>query len=128
MVADKLTGSDIVIVSGDLVMEQSMRSVVDLHLTKNSSFTTLLARTPDLRTVTVPGSKATKYKRERDLIGLKEGNQLCLFTAEADVDERLTVSNKVLRGAGSLTVHSNLLDAHLYIVKKWVCDFIISDK
>ena len=127
LVADKLTGSDVVIVSGDLVMQQSLRGVVDLHLTKDSSLTTLLASTPDMKNVTVPGAKSNKYKKERDLIGLKD-NHLCLFTAEADVDEKLAISSKVLRSAGSFTVHSNLLDAHLYIVKRWVCDFIISDK
>ena len=105
-----------------------MRNVVDLHLTKNSSLTTLLAQTPDLKSVSVPGAKSTKYKKERDLIGLR-GNHLCLFTAEADVEEEeLAISSKVLRSVGSFTVNSNLLDAHLYIVKRWVCDYIIGDK
>ena len=33
---------------------------------------------------------------ERDLIGLS-GNNLCLFKSEADVEEEINISNKVLR-------------------------------
>ena len=37
IVADKLTGSDVIIVSGDLVMEESLRGIMDLHRMKNAS-------------------------------------------------------------------------------------------
>ena len=82
-----------------------------------------------MKTVVVPGDKKnTKYKKERDLIGL-HGDHLCLFTAEADVEEEeVKISSKVMRSVGSFTVHTNLLDAHLYVLKKWVCDYIISDR
>ena len=33
---------------------------------------------------------------ERDLIGLS-GNNLCLFKSEADVEEEINISNRVLR-------------------------------
>jgi len=69
----------------------------------------------------------TKFKKERDLIGLS-GDQLCLFTAEADVEEEVAISNKVLRAHPRITIHTNMLDAHLYIMKKWVCDYIVSDR
>ena len=56
LVADKLVGSDILIVSGDLVMEESLRPVFDLHRTKNSALTTLLTNNSlDMKTVSVPG-------------------------------------------------------------------------
>ena len=73
------------------------------------------------------GAKS-KHKKERDLIGVKE-NHLCLFTAEADVEEeKLNISSRVMRSMGSFTVNSSLLDSHLYIIKKWVSDYIITDK
>ena len=130
LVSDKLTGSDIIIVSGDLVMEESLRGIMDLHRMKNASFTSLLAKNSiDMKAVIVPGDKKnTKYKKERDLIGL-HGDHLCLFTAEADVEEEeVKISSKVMRNVGSFTVHTNLLDGHLYVMKKWVCDYIISDR
>jgi translation initiation factor eIF-2B subunit gamma len=75
----------------------------------------------------VPGSKSTKYKKERDLVGLAS-SQLCLFKAEADVEDEISIANRILRAVPRMTVHTNLQDAHLYILTKWVCDFLIKDK
>jgi len=127
-IGDKLSGSDILIVSGDLILDQGVRGVTDLHHLHNSSFTALFSQTMlDPKTVTVPGPASTKYKKEKDLVCL-DGDRLCLLTAEADVEEEISVKNKILRQHPRITVRSNLQDAHLYIVKKWVCDYICCDK
>jgi len=34
----------------------------------------------------------------------------------------------VLRSMGRVTVHSDIQDCHLYIMKKWVCDYVMHDK
>ena len=82
-----------------------------------------------MKTVTVPGDKKSKYKRERDLIGLSGDTHLCLFTAEADVEEdEVRMGAKMMRSVGAFTVNTNLLDGHLYIMRRWVCDYIISDR
>lgn len=128
LVSEKLTGTDIVLVSGDLVMEETMRGMVDMHRMNNSAFTALLSKSMfDVKTAVVPGAKSTKHKKERDLIGL-ERDQLCLFTAEADVEEEVRISKRVLRSMGRVTVHSDIQDCHLYIMKKWVCDYVMHDK
>jgi len=128
LISEKLTGSHIVIVSGDLILEEGMRGMVDMHRMNNAAFTAMLSKSMfDLKNIVVPGAKSTKYKKERDLIGLA-GDQLCLFSAEADVEEEVKMSKKVLRSMARMTVHSNLQDAHLYIMAKWVCDYIIHDK
>jgi len=128
LISEKLTGTDIVIVSGDLMLEESMRGMVDMHRMNNAAFTAMLSKPMfDLKNVVVPGAKSTKYKKERDLIGLA-GDQLCLFSAEADVEEEVRMSKKVLRSMARMTVHSNLQDNHLYIMAKWVCDYIMQDK
>ena len=82
-----------------------------------------------MKTVTVPGDKKSKYKKERDLIGLSGDTHLCLVTAEADVEEdEVRMGAKMMRSVGAFTVNTNLLDGHLYIMRKWVCDYIISDR
>ena len=129
-VHEKLTGGDVMIVSGDVILDDGdVRGLVELHRTRSAAMTCLLSRScVDLKAVSVPGAKTTKYKREGDLIGLKE-DHLVFFTAEADVEEEeVRVSSKVLQRVGNLTVKSNLVDAHIYIFKKWICDYIASDK
>jgi len=127
-ISDKISGSDILIVSGDLILDQGVRGVADLHRQHRSALTALFSHSGlDPKTVEVPGPKSTKHRKEKDLVGL-DGQRLCLFTAEADIEDEVTVKNKVLRLHPRITVHTNLQDAHLYIVKKWVCDYICSDK
>jgi hypothetical protein len=55
--------------------------------------------------------------QERDLIGLA-GDQLCLFTADADVEEEVKISNKVLRTMGRVTVHSDMqVNIRIFCIK-----------
>ena len=56
LVADKLVGRDILIVSGDLILEESLRSVIDLHRMKSAACTALLAKNSvDMKNIVVPG-------------------------------------------------------------------------
>jgi len=127
-VGDKITGSDVLIVSGDLILDQGVRELADLHHLHNSAFTALFSDVSlDIRSLAVPGPTSTKYKKEKDLVCL-DGDRLCMMTAEADVEEEISVRNKILRLHPRMTVRSNLQDAHLYIVKKWVCDYMFCDK
>jgi len=127
-IADKITGSDILVVSGDLILDQGVREVTELHRLHRSSLTALfISNMLDPKNMVVPGPKSTKYKKEKDLVGLDE-KRLCLFTAEADIEEAVVVKNKVFRMHPKLRIHTGLQDAHLYIMKKWVCDYICFDK
>ena len=64
LISEKLTGTDIVIVSGDLMVEEGMRGMVDMHRMKNAAFTAMLAKPMfDVKNVVVPGAKSTKYKK-----------------------------------------------------------------
>jgi len=70
-VSDRLTGSDILVVSGDLIMEsEGLRGLTDMHRLNRAALTSLLGQGQSMEGVVVPGSKSTKYKRERDLVGL----------------------------------------------------------
>jgi len=127
-VSDRLTGSDILVVSGDLIMEsEGLRGLTDMHRLKRAALTSLLGPSQSMEGIVVPGSKSTKYKKERDLIGLS-GDQICLFTAEADVEETVRVPSKVLASHPRVTVHSGLQDCHLYIMKRWILDYILADR
>lgn len=125
---DKLVGSDILVVSGDLVSQESITSLADLHRANGADLSILLNRPAfDLNQIQVPGSKSTKYKKERDLVGLSGQGRLCLFKAEADVEDEIRISSRILRENPRMTVHTNLQDAHLYLIKKWVCDDMLAN-
>ena len=51
--------------------------------------------------------KSALFLVERDLIGLA-GPGLCLFKAEADVEDEINIPSRVLKQAQRFTVHTNL--------------------
>jgi len=127
-ISDKLTGSDILIVSGDVITKENLRKLSDLHRAKRSGLTLLLNKpTYNLKTAVIPGSKTNKYKSERDLVGLS-GDTVCLFKAEADVEDEINISARILRRNPRFTVHTNLQDSHIYLMKRWMVEEVLSDK
>lgn len=72
----------------------------------------------------VPGPK-TKHKPERDLIGIHEDTQRLLFLAStSDFEESMSLPGHLLRKNGSVCIHSRLVDSHIYVLKKWIVDFL----
>jgi translation initiation factor eIF-2B subunit gamma len=119
-IQDKLTGRDTLLMSADLITNTSIKMVVDYHRSKACGLTVLLNKpASDLKSRVTPGSKTTKFKLERDLIGLSnDGQSLCFFQAEADVEEKVHIPGRLLHAQPRFTIHSNLQDTHLYILNR----------
>lgn len=74
--------------------------------------------------VVVPGPK-TKFKPERDIVGINSKNDRLLFLAStSDFEETMSLPGHLLRCNGRVMIHSGLVDSHIYLVKKWVVDFL----
>lgn len=129
-IQDKLTGRDVLLLSADLITNASIKKVVDYHRSKACGLTVLLNKSvSDLKSRITPGSKTSKFKLERDLIGLSsDGQSLCLFQAEADVEEKVHISGKLLHAQPRFTIHSNLQDTHLYIINRLTLDEHLTNK
>lgn len=46
--------------------------------------------------------------------------------AGGDYDEVITLHERVLRCAKTLDVSTSLVDAHLYVMKRWLLDYCLS--
>lgn len=70
----------------------------------------------------------TEFKfilQERDLIGIHEDTNRLLFLAStSDFEEVMSLPGHLLRKNQSLVIHTRLVDAHIYIIRKWVIDFL----
>ncbi len=63
---------------------------------------------------------------ERDLIGIHEPSErLLLLSSTSDYEETLSLSGHLLRNKEQICIHTRLCDAHVYILKKWIVDFLI---
>jgi len=75
-----------------------------------------------------PGPK-NKQKPERDLIGIDNETGRIVFLASAsDFEDTVNMPVRLLKKHSNFTVFSKLLDAHLYIINKWVLDFLVYNK
>lgn len=118
---------DCVIVSCDLITSLNLQSITNFFRVKNASFVTVLADSVEQSLeLTVPGAKG-KYSPERDIIGLDtDTNRLLYFGAEGDIDE-IKLKTSVLKKYPKIVWTNKLHDAHLYVVKKWLIDYVIDN-
>nr|XP_006818161.1 PREDICTED: translation initiation factor eIF-2B subunit gamma-like [Saccoglossus kowalevskii] len=129
-IKDKIK-TDIIVLSCDLVTNVSLHHIADVHRTYDSTITMLLSNIPEESTdnITVPGVKSKRKQVQQDLVGLdKKGKHVLILASEADLEDTLTVRLKLLKKHPRIRIHNKLLDGHLYIMKKWVVDFLCEKK
>lgn len=62
---------------------------------------------------------------DRDLIGIHPETQRLTFLASiSDCEETLNLPYHLIHRYGHISMHSQLIDSHIYIIKKWVVDFL----
>ncbi len=129
LVSDRLKSSRVMVLSSDLITDLPIHNLADVHRVHGAAVTALFARAGlDYKSIPVPGPKS-KPKKERDLVGLDPGsNRLCFLASAADIDENVTLRRSLLQEHPHINIQTNLLDAHFYILEKWVVDFVVSNK
>lgn len=130
-IRDKIK-KDVLVVSCDLIAEVNLHQLADIHRTYDATLTVLLASNENKEKEKEENTK-TKTKKDvlnqRDIIGLDgQQNRLLFLDAEDDLDELLILHKSLLKRFPFVNIKSNLVDGHLYILNKWVVDFLISNK
>ncbi|KAJ8687630.1 hypothetical protein QAD02_023424 [Eretmocerus hayati] len=121
--------SDLVVISTDLIANIDLFETLNIYRKHNASITALLLQTPKMPDDFVPPGPKSKQKPEKDLIGIDNETGRVVFLASAsDFEETINMPLKLLKKHSNFTVHSKLLDAHLYIINKWVVNFLVHHK
>ncbi|XP_060075039.1 translation initiation factor eIF-2B subunit gamma-like [Ylistrum balloti] len=120
---------DLLIISCDLITDISIHKIANIHRKYDATVTMLLSPVPSqYRDVPTPGPKAKK-RSERDFIGFDEqGDRVLFMASEADLDEHIKFRKSMLKRHPCLNIKSGLTDCHMYLMKKWVVDFLESSK
>ncbi|XP_037953760.1 translation initiation factor eIF-2B subunit gamma [Teleopsis dalmanni] len=117
--------SDFIVLTCDIVTNVSLYPLINKFRQHDASVAALLFKSGFELDVTVPGPKS-KHKPERDLIGIHPDSQRLLFLAStSDFDEVMNVNAHLLRKNKKMVIYSRLVDSHIYVLKKWVVDFLI---
>lgn len=117
--------TDVFLISCDVVTNVDIYPMLNLFRTNDASVVSLFINGSDgSSAITIPGPKA-KHKQERDLVGINPNNDRLLFLAStSDFEETMALPAHLLRSHGKVVIHSGLVDAHIYLVKKWVVEYL----
>lgn len=122
--------TDVLLLSCDVVTNVDLYPMLNMFRMHDASIVSLFINGSDVASSTmVPGPKS-KHKQERDLVGLNtENNRLLFLASQSDFQDNLTLPGHLLRSHGKISIFSGLIDSHVYLVKKWVIDYLAkSDK
>ncbi|XP_025835869.1 translation initiation factor eIF-2B subunit gamma [Agrilus planipennis] len=121
-ISDKIK-TDLFVVTCDIITDINFKYLVDLFRKHNASVCTLFLN-PQQDQLVVPGPKS-KYKPEKDLVGIDEQtNRLVFLASISDFENYVPLSRKLLRKHPHVKLHTNLIDSHVYIIKKWIVDYL----
>ncbi|XP_020608037.1 translation initiation factor eIF-2B subunit gamma-like [Orbicella faveolata] len=132
-IKDKIE-KDVFVVSCDLVTDIALHHLADIHRSHDSTLSAFLAPVPqtsaDREAANNPkAKKKTDSTGQLDYISIdSRENRLLFFATEADLDETLMIRKPLLKRYPCINIVKNLMDAHLYIIKKWVVDYLAENK
>ncbi|RWS03865.1 translation initiation factor eIF-2B subunit gamma-like isoform X1 [Dinothrombium tinctorium] len=121
--------NDMLLISCDILTDFDLLHLINLYRIYNPTLTVVLSTNSMLNEGSVPGKKG-KGKIERDLIGfeVKDKNKLLFLNSEADFEEEVPFHKSILRNCPQFEVHTDYLDTHIYVLKKWVLKFLVNQK
>lgn len=118
--------TDVLVVSCDFISDVDLNGMIDLYRKHDASAVALIFDNGPQEFIQCPGP-SSKFKPEKDLIGIdKETERLVFFASASDFEETLKLPTALLKKHPVLSIQSRLLDAHVYIFKKWVLDVLES--
>lgn len=121
--------TDVIVVSCDLITDIDLSDIIKLYRTHKASITALMLPNPKIPDDFVTPGPKNKQKPETDLICVNDNTKrLILMASASDFEETMSFSQRILRKDTDFTVYSKLLDAHLYVISKWVLDFLVFNK
>lgn len=117
--------TDVFLISCDVIINFDLYPFLNMFRQNDASIVSLFMNGSAAdSSITIPGPKI-KHKQERDLVGINPVNDRLLFLAStSDFEETMTLPAHLLRCHGKVVINSGLVDAHIYLVKKWVVDYL----
>lgn len=120
--------ADIIVISCDTITNASLFPLITEFRQHNASLAALFLKGGAEVDTVVPGPK-NKPKPERDLAGIDARTKRLHFLAStSDYEDIVIIAGHLLRVNPHLVIHSRLIDSHVYIVRRWVIDYLVPSK
>ncbi|PKK79616.1 nucleotide-diphospho-sugar transferase [Rhizophagus irregularis] len=126
-IKDKIK-NDFVVISCDLILDLPPHQFLDLHRTRDPTFTALYYE-PNKSEGS--GGSGNNYKddKSKQFVGVDINQSRLIYVAsEVDLDQEFSLRMSLLWKFPRVNIHTTLQDSHLYIFKRWVIDLIAQKK
>lgn len=129
-----MASSDFIVVGSDVITDCAVHEIIDLHRLRGAAVTMLAI--PRMLPITKEGEKP-KDAVVTDLVGLdssvhwgsirdaEQAQQRVLYLASPrELDDVCSIRTSMLTHCPSIRMHSNLVDANIYIFAHWVFELL----
>lgn len=117
--------SDVLILSCDSLGDFDLVPFINQFRQQSPSLLILACRGNVASVIRCYGSK---NQLEKDIIGLDTSNRIVIFNSESDFERNVTLTQNELNSSPDLTIHNNLLDGHVYLMKKGALDHLLKEE
>lgn len=123
-IADKIK-ADPFIVPCDIVTNANLFTMINKFREQDASLVSLMLATGQDADVTLPGPKP-KDKPDRDIIITTLDKARFLYMSSLnDFEGEISFPRHLFSWNGKVEVNTKSLDSHIYIMKKWIVDFLV---
>ncbi|WIA38932.1 hypothetical protein OEZ86_005085 [Tetradesmus obliquus] len=124
LVAGQVSAESLVVASGDILTDLPLRALVATHQISGALATVLVGKRKTSPTAETKPGKAPKGV---DYLGLDPSRQLLLFAASSpEVLRDIQLPLAAVQAVGSVTLHSDLQDQHLYVLSRSVLKLLVA--
>lgn len=130
-----LPSSEVIVVGGDIVTDAAITEMLDLHRLRCAAMTMLAIPRA------FQAGENKKKPKYTDLIGLDssvhwgsirdadQAQQRILYLANAnELEDQCSVRASMMRHCPNIRIHSNLVDANIYIFANWVLELLDNER
>eukprot|EP00903_Cladosiphon_okamuranus_P008474 g8141.t1 len=117
--------SDFLLLPGDLVCEEVLRDLAELHASRGSDVTMVVKEEAPVKDA--KGRKTVRPKRDEediDYMGLTQSGRLVIKLPKHFVEEALRIQKALLRRHETVTLSTTLQDVSVYMLAHWVLGFL----
>ncbi|CAM9261058.1 unnamed protein product [Pylaiella littoralis] len=117
--------SDFLLLPGDLVCEEVLRDLAELHVSKSSDVTMVVKEEAPIKDA--KGRKTGRPKRDEediDYVGLTRSGRLVVKLPKLFVEEALRIQKALLRRHETVTLSTTMQDVNVYVLAHWVLGFL----
>ncbi|KAL8575329.1 hypothetical protein ACOMHN_003163 [Nucella lapillus] len=124
--------TDVLVVGCDLMTDLNLNHVISLFHKTDASVTVLLSSVKECRDLPIPAQNKARRDKQKlaghEYFGLDEETGRMVVVETVKEGESLELETKIFTRYPRIKMKGSLTDCHLYLMKRWVLDYLATHK